>query len=327
MTQPLVSVCIPAYNSAAFIEETLNSVTAQSYGNLEILVGNNCSTDATGEIVDRLAQKDGRIVQIRHERNLGYVGNLNKLLELSRGEYVAFFHADDVYQPTMVQREMEVLEGNPAVAAVFCKAKNFSDDVNAARPCKQRFLKPNDRMKQGAGYLWGGLDAFLPIFLKEGNFIVCSSFLTRKSALALSGSWSDEYVGPEDLNLWLRFLNKGLALAVITDYLIYYRKHAASGTAALRAIAPGFQRDNHFQLLDDFLKKAPGVPERQVRAYRVRKAKIMLKVARAYHDMGDQGNFQEYLERSRRAFGFPLWTKRGLLQRFPQLCFRMGVNP
>lgn len=327
MTQPLVSVCIPAYNSAAFIEETLVSVLAQSYRNIEILVGNNCSTDATGEVIDRLRQADARIVHVKHEQNLGYVGNLNRLFELSSGEFVAFFHADDVYHPTLLEREMAVLRENSSVCAVFCKAKNFTSDVNAARRVKQRFLKPGTHMKQGNGYLWGGLEAFLPIFLKQGNFIVCPSFLTRRSSFELAGPWSDSYVGPEDLNLWLRYLKHGLPLAVVTDYLICYRKHAASGSSALSAIAPGFQRDNHFRLLDDFLKEQEGVPEPQVVSYRKRKAKIMMKVAYAYHRMSDTGNFQEYLERSRQSFRFPIWTKRGLLQRYPLQLFKAGVRP
>ncbi|TGU70059.1 glycosyltransferase family 2 protein [Geomonas terrae] len=326
MTQPLVSVCIPAYNGAAFIGQTLESVIAQSYENVEILVGNNCSTDATGEIIDRFCARDPRVVHVRHEKNLGYVGNLNTLFAMAKGEYVAFYHADDVYQPTLVQKEVEILDANPEVGAVFCKAKNFCDDLEQARRCKQRFLKPGGAMKQGDGYLWGGMDAFLPIFLREGNFIVCPSFMTRRGALERAGLWSDAYVGPEDLNLWLRYLKNGVPLAVITDYLIYYRKHTASGTATLRAISPGFQRDNHFRLLDDFLGENPtAAPAHHLRAYRKRKAKIMLKVAGAYREMGDTANYREYVDRSLKACRLPFLTKRGLVQRFPQLAFRLGL--
>ena len=327
MTQPLVSVCIPAYNAAGFIEETVNSVLAQSYRNIEILVGNNCSTDATGEIVDRLRQKDPRIVHVKHEQNLGYVGNLNRLFGLSRGEFVAFFHADDVYHPTLLEREVAVLQENSAVGAVFCKADYFTTDVSASRHAEQPFLKPGSHMKQGNGYLWGGLEAFLPIFLKRGNCLVCPSFLTRRSSFELAGPWSDSYVGVEDLNLWLRYLKSGLPLAIVTDYLICYREHATSGSSALAAIAPGLQKDSHFRLLDDFLKQQEGVPKRQLISYRKRKAKIMMKVAYAYHRKADSGNFQQYLERSRQAFNFPLWNKRGLMQRFPLQALKAGFKP
>ncbi len=323
MADPLVSVCIPAYNSANFIEQTLNSISAQTYREMEILVGDNCSTDTTGAIIDRLRQADGRIIHVKHDSNLGYVGNLNKLLELSQGEYVAFYHSDDVYEPTMVQREVQVLSVNAAVAGVFCKAKNFHDDLNAGRPLKQRFLETSG-LKKGAGYVWGDLAAFLPLILTHGNVFVCPSFMARRTSFDLVGQWRDTYLGLEDINLWLRFLRQELPLAVITDCLINYRIHEASGTAALKTLAPGFQKEMHFKLLDDYLQRhAPAVAAEHLRRYRKRKAKEFLKIARTYQKAKDYGKYREYVERSRAAYSFPFYSNRAFMQRFPQLYFKM----
>lgn len=325
MAEPLVSICVPTYNSARFIEETLNSITSQTYRNVEILVGDNCCTDGTGDIVERLRQTDPRIVHVRHESNLGYVGNLNRLLELARGEYVAFYHADDVYEPTLVQREVDVLSGDSRLAGVFCQANQFGYDLSVARPCIQRFLvNARSPLRQEPGYVWGDLPAFLQLLLKNGNVFFCPSFMTRRDSFQKTGLWSDDYVGVEDINLWLRFLLNDLPLAIITEHLINYRIHEFSGTSTLSARGVGYLKDSHFRLFDDFLREhGEGIPPRLRRAYRRRKGKQMLRIACAYRGVGDYANYLDYLARSREAYSFPLWSKRGFMQLFPQRGFRM----
>ncbi|HBG05008.1 MAG: hypothetical protein A2075_19810 [Geobacteraceae bacterium GWC2_58_44] len=327
VADPLVSICIPAYNSASFIEKTLNSISSQSYRNLEILVGDNCSTDSTGEIIERLRQSDSRIVHVRHQSNLGYVGNLNRLLELSRGEYVAFYHSDDVYEPSIVQREVQVLTTNPEVMGVFAKAKNFNHDSDVGRPLKQRFLE-SPLLKKGEGYVWGGLSSFLPLLLEHGNVFVCPSFMARRRSFDRTGLWCDSYQGVEDVNLWLKFLRHELPLAIITDCLINYRIHDASGSASLSSRAVGFLKEMQFKLLDDFLRDhAPALPARQLRRYQKRKSKEYLKIARSYQDANQYGRYLEYVQRSRDAYAFPFYTKRMLMQRFPQLYFKLTRSP
>ena len=323
MAQPLVSICVPAYNSAKFIEQTLKSLTSQSYRNLEILVGDNCSTDATGDIVARLQQADGRIVHVRHQSNLGYVGNLNRLLELSQGGLVAFYHSDDVYEPTIVQREVQVLSANLEVSGVFAKAKNFNDDLSAGRQMKQRFLE-DPLLKKGEGYVWGGLYSFLPLMLLHGNFFICPSFMARRECFQRTGPWCDKYQGLEDVSLWLRFLRHELPLAIITDCLINYRIHDASGTAALSSCGFGYLNEMLFRIIDDFLREYdPAIPARHLKQYRKRKAKEYLKIARSHQGANQYDKYLEYVRRSLGCYSFPPFSKRLLMQRFPQLYFKL----
>ena len=118
--QPLVCICIPAYNAAATIGATLDSVLTQSYSNLRVLVVDNQSTDETVDIVKRV--RDARVVLYRNERNLGGEGNFNRCIELASGKYMAIYHADDIYEPEMVAVQVQFLETYPQARAVFTEA-------------------------------------------------------------------------------------------------------------------------------------------------------------------------------------------------------------
>jgi len=104
--QPLVSILVPAYNGAGFLREALDSLLAQTYENIEIILLDDASTDATPQVAAEYAD---RIQYIRQPRNLGIYDNVNAGIALARGEFVATYHADDIYLPTIVQAQVEYL--------------------------------------------------------------------------------------------------------------------------------------------------------------------------------------------------------------------------
>ncbi len=105
--EPLISIIIPAYNIESYIENCLNSVCEQSYQNIEVIAVDDGSTDQTGRIIDRLAEKDPRIVPI-HKENQGVSAARNTGLEYAKGAYIGFVDGDDV-----IEREMyEILMKN-----------------------------------------------------------------------------------------------------------------------------------------------------------------------------------------------------------------------
>jgi glycosyltransferase involved in cell wall biosynthesis len=75
MSNPLISVCIPVYNGAAYLEDCLQSVIAQTYSNIEILLVDDGSTDDSISIIEKFSQKDSRIRLVRNQKNLGLTGN------------------------------------------------------------------------------------------------------------------------------------------------------------------------------------------------------------------------------------------------------------
>lgn len=124
----LVSVCIPAYNSAGYIMDTVNSILNQSYRNLELVVVDDCSTDHTFELLQGVA--DERLKLYRNEENLGMSGNWNRCLELCRGEYVKLVCADDLLAENALELEVSALEEHPS--AVIAESDTKLVDLNGS---------------------------------------------------------------------------------------------------------------------------------------------------------------------------------------------------
>jgi glycosyltransferase involved in cell wall biosynthesis len=123
-TQPLVSIGMPVYNGEKTIERALDGLIAQDYSNLEVIISDNASTDATEEICKRYAQKDSRFSYNRAEKNFGAAWNFNKVLELSIGDYFMWAADDDVRDLSFVSACIEKLMQCPA--AVVCQAYTAS---------------------------------------------------------------------------------------------------------------------------------------------------------------------------------------------------------
>ena len=115
----LVSVIIPVYNVRPYIEEALDSVLAQSYHNLEILLIDDGSTDGSGEVCDRYAQKDGRI-QVFHQENRVVGAARNIALDRMTGEMVAFLDPDDAYHPSFIEAMVSTMV-REKVDVVICQ--------------------------------------------------------------------------------------------------------------------------------------------------------------------------------------------------------------
>lgn len=114
---PIVSVLIPTYNRVAFLKEAIDSVCAQTFEDVEILILDNCSTDNTAELVTKYG--DPRIRYIRNDSNLGMVGNHNKALEVARGKYIYVFSDDDVMSDIdNLLLKVHVMEEYPNVGLV-----------------------------------------------------------------------------------------------------------------------------------------------------------------------------------------------------------------
>lgn len=108
-----VTVLMPTYNVAPYVKEAVESVLQQTYSDFELLVIDDCSTDATLDVVSGI--NDPRIRIVKNERNLGLADNLNRGLSLIRTEYVARMDGDDIALPFWLEKEMDYLESHPEV--------------------------------------------------------------------------------------------------------------------------------------------------------------------------------------------------------------------
>ena len=113
------SVCIPAYNSGAYIERTMESVLNQTHKNLELVVVDDHSTDDTVKLVERMAAKDDRVRLEVNSKNLGLSGNWNACIRQARGTYVKLLCADDLLYPDSIEKELAPFLAYPNVHLVM----------------------------------------------------------------------------------------------------------------------------------------------------------------------------------------------------------------
>jgi glycosyltransferase involved in cell wall biosynthesis len=117
-SQTLVSVVVPAFNAEKTLHRTLMSVLAQSYSNMEIIVVDDGSTDGTAAILSRFASLEPRIRVVR-QGNEGVAAARNRGINLAAGDYIAPLDADDIWHPTKIEKQVNMIEKNPKVGLVY----------------------------------------------------------------------------------------------------------------------------------------------------------------------------------------------------------------
>ena len=117
--RPLVTIGMPIYNGARYVEQSLQSILAQTFTDFELLISDNASTDATESICRGLAERDARVIYSRNPVNLGATANYNRVIGLARGKYFRHAAHDDILAPTNIARCVEVLERSPDVVLAY----------------------------------------------------------------------------------------------------------------------------------------------------------------------------------------------------------------
>lgn len=205
MKQPLVSVCIFAYNHEKYIHDCLMSVMSQSCDfAFEILIGDDLSTDSTPEIVGSLVKEyPGQFIYFRHEHRLGASGNLQSLLSKARGKYVAHLDGDDYWLPGKLSAQVRFLEDHPECASVYTNALCVS--------ANDKFL----------GFFNGnsipGIFDFRYL-LERGNFLNHSSLMYRSCCSGDILAWSADFV---DYKIHIKLAFSGLLGYINFPYVVY----------------------------------------------------------------------------------------------------------
>jgi hypothetical protein len=128
VSRPLVSVLVPTYNGERFLGQALASALAQTHTEIEVLVGDDASTDGTATLLAGIADADARVRVIRHERNVGAFDNPVHLLEAARGEYVKYLLHDDVLAPECVEALVAGMTAGPSVGLAFSYRTHIGED-------------------------------------------------------------------------------------------------------------------------------------------------------------------------------------------------------
>jgi glycosyltransferase involved in cell wall biosynthesis len=233
MYSPKVTVCLPTFNKIRYLPAAIESVLAQEFRDFELLIVDDASTDGTSDAI--LNFRDSRIRYIRNPQNRGLVGNWNYCLELAQGDYAIMFHDDDVMLPSLLRREVEVLESNSKV--VFVHAASRSIDANGVVICVTR--------PHSWPTLTSGLE-FVACYWKQG-YVVMPSAMFRKSPVLKLGAFDPEFKYSADAVLWQRLAFEG-QVAFVDEVLISNRAHGAQTTQKILM--------NSLQMLDERLKLA-----------------------------------------------------------------------
>lgn len=129
---PKVSVGVPVFNGAMTIARAIESLTAQTYRNLEIVISDNASTDATESVCRALAAGDPRVRYVRQPRNIGAASNFRAVLDLALGDYFLWAAADDWRSPDFIELNVSFLEAHPDFVSSVCPAA-FEGQPGGAR--------------------------------------------------------------------------------------------------------------------------------------------------------------------------------------------------
>jgi len=213
MTLPLVSVVVPVFDAERYLRESLDSILAQTYENIEVIVMDDASSDGSAAILDSYV--DGRLRAIRQSVNRGIFDNLNDGIREASGDLIAFFHADDVYHPRIIEREVALLVARPKVGAVFCTDIFIDPD---GREFGRLVLPKEIRDAEILRY-----EDVLNGFLRyQNSFIRGQSSLIRKEVYETVGLFDGTYSLRADLDMWLRIASR-YPIAVLDKYLVWYR--------------------------------------------------------------------------------------------------------
>lgn len=209
-TTPLVSVIMPAYNAALFIEEAIASVQAQTVADWELLVIDDCSSDNTCKIVEEISAKDSRVKLLINEKNMGAAGSRNRGLDIFRGKYVALLDSDDYWYPQMLEKMIARAEETKA-DIIYCSYELV--DEQGVKVCND-FLVPD-------------ATTFRESIVR--SVITCSTVLVT-GELAKNNRFPVNMYH-EDIAMWFQILREGGTARGVQEVLAAYRQRSNSKTA------------------------------------------------------------------------------------------------
>jgi glycosyltransferase involved in cell wall biosynthesis len=210
----LVSIVVPAFNSAVVIEQTLQSIQAQTFKNFEVIVVDDGSTDNTVAVTRRICESDPRFVLVTQPHG-GVSAARNTAIARARGKFIAFLDADDVWFPEKLARQMELFRTEPRMNFAYSNFY-FWDGVHD----KGIYYKASHSMPDG--------DAAAELVFANVYAGICT-VVVRRELLAGDLCFDETLTtGCEDWDLWLRMAECGLGARGIREPLARYRRWAGN---------------------------------------------------------------------------------------------------
>ena len=211
MPGPAVSVLMSVYNSEAYLEEAVESVLAQTFGDFEFLIIDDGSTDGSLALLAPYARRDKR-VQIVSRPNTGLIGALNELVDMALGKYLARMDPDDVSLPGRFEKQVQFLDAHPDHVAVGSRVM---------------LMDPYSSPVVETGHKLTHEEIEHDLLHKSGWAMVHPAVMMRRDAVVKVGAYRSEWKHCEDHDLFLRLAEVG-KLANLPEVLLWYRRHYGS---------------------------------------------------------------------------------------------------
>jgi glycosyltransferase involved in cell wall biosynthesis len=283
-----VSVCIPTYNGARFIEGAIRSVLGQSFEDFELVVVDDSSTDETAAIIESFGA-DARLRYYTNAVRLGMVGNWNRCVELSVGEYVCVFHQDDVMSPENLARKVGVLKSHPRAGLVYSKVEQIDAEGQAVEGYKfwTDSSPAEDFVRDG--------QRFFEELIAGENLICCPSVIARRECYERLGPFDSRLPFTADWEMWLR-VAVFYDVAYLAEPLMSYRWHADNETHNFVKSVRGLQQVYAAKriVLDKFPARIPRAKERKASIAR-EYATVALHQVYHYYHLGQFDRARQYL--------------------------------
>jgi glycosyltransferase involved in cell wall biosynthesis len=178
--EPRVTIGVPTYNGERYLRKALDSILAQTFCALDIVIFNNGSTDRTEQICQDYLARDGRIRYHRSDTNLGGAYSQSRVVELARCEYFKWAHDDDLHDPHFVERCVEVLDRNPSVVVCYTRTTFIDENDCPLRDDPKSVACPSPRPSARLGHM---LRAFHEHAMSNALFGVMRTEVLRRTPL------------------------------------------------------------------------------------------------------------------------------------------------
>ncbi|MDR1730371.1 MAG: glycosyltransferase family 2 protein [Prevotellaceae bacterium] len=221
----LISIVVITYNSSKYVLETLESVKAQTYRNIELIVSDDCSKDDTVEICkDWLEKNKDRFVRtelITVERNTGIAPNCNRGCKKAEGEWVKLIAGDDVFMKTCIEDNVSFIQKNNQVQILFSRGCCFWGSLDEYRA---NATHETERIQQiPFFYLLSSRDQ-MSYLINNLNLIEAPTGFMKRELLELCDYYNEQFPFIEDLPMWINLTQHGIKLYFMPKYTIFHRK-------------------------------------------------------------------------------------------------------
>ncbi len=258
-SKPLISIIIPAYNAEKYLGRAIQSAITQTYENIEIIVIDDGSFDSTVGVARGFA--DQRMYYFRQE-NKGQGVARNRGIKESRGKYITFLDADDIYLPQKVERQTEFLEKNPDYKIVYCHTLHFYA------------ANPGALFKKKCSHFSG--DIFDKLL--RSPLINLNTAMFHREALEKIGGFNETRYWPEEWDLWLRLAGVGYKFGHIDEDLVKVEiREESNTTMEVQAVLKKYTLD----MFEKLFSKMPQEKRNQCDASKILD-NLKMKAALAY---------------------------------------------